>query len=538
MIPITISVIIISVFLLVTSPLTHGEEPFFSIALSKFGKEEDAQKEEAKLKNSGNNAFYKKEKNKENGNIEYQVYIEKYKSMEEAIKEAKVLKELELISNYLVKEVVDTPIIEEPLPEAPLEGADTPQPDGDTKQVPEAKTGLPEKKLPVPEVKIIEGQTPLTAKKDTAEKIPETTPVKQPPEQKPAEAAGQIKGIGQKDAEKKIPVAEAKEAVKILTGTESKKTEAPLPQAVKKEDEKKASEAAPKEPVEKTGVTGQEKTSGQIRREPIPVKQETVKQAPEPKPLIEKKKVTSAEPGVGDKPVPKEEPPEIKRDETLPEKIDRVIVNQTPSTTVPVPEKVPEKKIPASVEITDQAKGATLQVGAYKEEANAAILKKQLITLGRKAFYRHETAGGMGDIFRIYITGYSTLGDAVRDAKALVESGVITGYARPNMKNPAADIPPQKTEAAANETGNSIYLLHTGSYKEEVNALRAVAMLKESGYKAIYVPEKDATVTWYRVYIGDFRSEAQAREKGMELLEKGIITYFKPVAITPEEKGN
>jgi cell division septation protein DedD len=374
MMPIAISVILITVFILFIPAPSGGDASFYSIALSRFSSEEAAKKEEAKLKNSGNNAFYRKEKNTESGKIEYQVYIERFNSEEEAIKEARVLKDLELISDYIVKEVADTPVIEEPLSEPPLQ---------------------------VTEISKVTGEN--SAVHDTSSVVPKNEPP--PPEINVNEAA----------AEKTNP--------------------------------------------------------------------DTAKHAPD-----------------------------IKKAET--------------------------EKIPSTDEIIDQPKGATLQVGAYKEEANAAILKKQLISLGRTAFYRRENAEGLGDLYRIYITGYKTLGEAVKDAKTLVESGVITGYARSQNKFTVADIPTEKIYAVQNEPGGSIFFIHTGSFKEEVNAQRVVASLKESGYKAFYVPEKEPSVTWFRVYIGDFKSEAQAREKGMELLEKGIITYFKPVAIMPQEKGN
>jgi len=362
MIPIAIPVIVIMAFILFTPATSSGETPFFSIALSRFSSEEAAKKEEAKLKNSGNNAFYRKEKNPESGKIEYHVYIERYSSIEEAIKEAKVLKDLELISDYLVKELADKPLEEEPAPETRPEPTGEIQPINDVKQASEEKPELVENKAPEPESKIVKVQDTL---------------------------------------------------------------------------------------------------------------------------------------------------------------------------------KAPDISEPLATDThADQPKGATLQVGAYKEEANAAILEKELITLGRRAFYRHEISEGIGDIYRIYITGYKTLGEAVKDAKTLVESGVITGYARAQNKFSVVDISPEKVDAVQNETGSSIYFIHTGSFKEEVNAQRVVASLKGSGYKAFYVPETEPSVTWFRVYIGDFRSEAQAREKGMELLEKRIITYFKPVAIMPQEKGN
>ncbi len=484
MIPIAISAIVIFIFLMVTPTLSHGEKPFFSIALSKFSDEEAAKKEEVKLKNSGNNAFYRKEKNLENGNIEYQVYIEKYNSMEEAIKEAKVLKDLEIISDYLVKQVVDTPIVEEAPSEAPPEGSETPKPANDAEQIPESKIGVTQNNVPAPESKTVEGQATLTAKKD---------------------------------AEAKPPVPEKPAQQKNLT------------------DQKSANDSTLKS--ENIIPQKQENTSGQIRREPILIQNKTVKQGTVPEKPAEQttstdQKATSKEFATGDKTVSKEAPPEIKRDEVAPEKVTPAAVDQTPDTK----RSEPEKKMPSTDGVIDQAKGATLQVGACKEEANAAILKKQLLSLGRTAFYRHETSEGIGDIYRIYITGYKTLGEAVKDAKTLVSSGVITGYARVHSEIPAVDIPPKKADTAVTETDGRIYFIHTGSYKEEVNAQRAVASIKESGYKAFYVPEKEPAVTWFRVYIGDFRSEAQAREKGMELLEKGIITYFKPVAITPEEK--
>gem|GEM_PF-1465392 len=423
MIPTAISVIVLLVFIFFTPAPSSGDAPFFSIALSRFTSEEAAKKEEASLKNSGNNAFYRKEKNPENGKIEYQVYIERYKSRDEAVKEAKVLKDLELISDYVVKEVVDTPVIEEPPTEIRLEPAEAAQPVNDIRQVSEEKNGVTEKKTPEPESKVVKDQTPPITKNDAGVKIPETF---------------------------------------IPQQTEK-------PQAIE-----------------------QEKGSGQVIRGQISLPKKTVKQE------------TASE------------EPEVKG----PLKTTDTVESHTDNDRADMP------------------KGATLQVGAYKEEANAAILKKELLSLGRRAFYRYEKTEGMGELYRIYITGYKTLGEAVRDAKTLVESGVIKGYARPQSKFSSADVPHQNGGAAETGTGGRIFFIHTGSYKEEVNARRAVESLKGSGYKAFLVPEKEPSVTWYRVYIGDFRSEAQAREKGMELLEKGIITYFKPVSIDPQENGN
>lgn len=97
-------IILLLLLLLVYASVTRGEAPFFSIALSKFNNEKDAEKEETKLKNSGHDAFYRKEKNSE-----YQVYIEKYNTRDEAENEAMVLKDLELISDYTIREIKETP---------------------------------------------------------------------------------------------------------------------------------------------------------------------------------------------------------------------------------------------------------------------------------------------------------------------------------------------------------------------------------------------------------------------------------------------
>ena len=44
--------------------------------------------------------------------------------------------------------------------------------------------------------------------------------------------------------------------------------------------------------------------------------------------------------------------------------------------------------------------------------------------------------------------------------------------------------------------------------------------------------------SWYRVYIGEFNNEAEARKKGMELLDRGLISYFKPIAIDRKTLDN
>ncbi|MGD9162290.1 MAG: SPOR domain-containing protein [Desulfobacteraceae bacterium] len=362
---------IIWIFLLLSvsllyAPFIHGEEPFFSIALSKFNDEQDAKKEETKLKNSGHNAFYREEKSQNNRKTIYQIYIEKYNSRDEAEKEAKVLKELELISDYTVREVKKTlPVIPE-------------------QEVPEEK------------------------------KEPEVSPVPQPSESR-------------------------EKAIEPGPGAEEVQTTAPEPNHAGTEEQTKAAE---------------------------------------PSPAIKKTKPAS-------------------------------VINHNNSRLT----------------------GASLQVGAFSDEAIAAKLQKKLKGLGKKAFYRLESAGSKGDFYRLYITGYSTLHEAIEDAKALVKSGVISGYSRVHSKGPISG-------TSSKEKKGKTYFLHISSNKDKANAAEYVAKLKEYGYKAFYVLEKDRSVSWYRVYIGEFKNEAEARKKGTELLDKGIISYFKPLVIDRKKLNN
>ncbi len=351
-------------------PLSHGEEPLFSISLSTFNNEQDAQKEESKLKKSGHNAFYRKENGPDNNSNIYHVYIEKYNSRDEAEAEAKVLKNLELISDYTISEI---------------------------KEIPQIITN--------------EGTQP-------AEKIPEVS-------------------------------------------------HASLPT-------------------------------------------ETKEQAPEPEPIDAEQ-------------TPK---PETKTSETTTQS------DEPPAINKPAPSKT-ENIINKE---NDQFTGASLQIGAFKDEANAAVTKIQLKKLGKNAFYRKEATDSEGVLYRLYITGYKSLKEAISDAKKLVESGVISGYSRVSVKGSLSNLPPEKKTEKVEK--GEVYFIHISSNKDEATAAEAVAKLKNYGCKAFYVHETDLSENWYRVYIGKFKNEAEARNNGLELLEKGIISYFKPLAIDLKKLGN
>ena len=402
-------IIIFSSLLFLYVPASKGEEPSWSIALSKFNSKKDAQTEVTKLKNSGHNAFFRKEKESDNDKTVYQVYIEKYTSRDEAEAEAMVLKDLDLISDYTVKDIKETP--------PPVKPEETPPGKNDPETSPFA----------VPAVIDNQGTEPSTGKIETQQAGPEPEPMEQIPE------------------DKNPPVSNA-------------------PPAGKTDFEKKDPEPSP-----------------ETQEQPIKV----------PKPT------------------------EVKK--SGPEK--QVIHSK--------PEK--SRKHEPSAE-------SSLQVGAFKEEANAAALEIKLKNMGKNAIYRKEMTDSKEVFYRLYITGYNSLGEAVKDAKKLLKKGVISGYSRVHSK----DIPSNtlKKKAVKNKKPGKIYFIHVGSNKDEANAAETVDKLNKMGYKAIYLYETDPSGNWYKVYIGKFKDEAEARKKGMELYEKKIISYFKPIGMDSQNLEN
>lgn len=467
-------IILFFLLLCLCAPRSYAEDAFYSIALSKFSNEQDAKKETLKLKNAGNNAFYRKEKNPDNNSIIYQVYIEKYSSLDEAEKEAEVLKDLELISGYTIKKVPEKPqtVKEE---EAPSE------------------TGEPEV-LPIPQ--------PAEAAKPSS--VSEAKDKEQTPEPK-AGTEKQLQETGQ-PPEANQPEPE--------TGDTENKISEPAPETG--EQTKGAEQPAEKnEPVHETGKTG------------------NMAAAPEAK--IEEHIKETEQPPVENEPAHETAEIENRASEPKAEKQTEEIV-QSPAVSHSGSEMKNANPEHEAIGGNDHFTGASLQVGAFKDEANAEATKIQLKNLGKNAFYRHESVDGEGAFYRLYITGYKSLRDAIKDAKSLVASGVISGYSRVHSKGALTDL--HESGKVEKESGGKVYFIHISSNKNKSNAEEAVARLKKLGYDAFYVLEKGPSETWYRVYIGKFRSEAEARDTGMELLDKGIISYFKPIVIDPGKLEN
>ena len=81
------------------------------------------------------------------------------------------------------------------------------------------------------------------------------------------------------------------------------------------------------------------------------------------------------------------------------------------------------------------------------------------------------------------------------------------------------------------------YSIQLDTFNNLDNAERSVQYLKDNGLNAFHVSEEISGGKWFRVYIGEFDNEDSARKAGAELLEKGIISYFKPLEINRGENS-
>jgi cell division protein FtsN len=69
------------------------------------------------------------------------------------------------------------------------------------------------------------------------------------------------------------------------------------------------------------------------------------------------------------------------------------------------------------------------------------------------------------------------------------------------------------------------------SFKEKEHAVKEVLKLEKAGQKAFFVDEELAGGQWFRVYIGKYDTEKEARAAGEALKKKGLVSYFKPLEI-------
>lgn len=181
---------------------------------------------------------------------------------------------------------------------------------------------------------------------------------------------------------------------------------------------------------------------------------------------------------------------------------------------------VKKEKVEPAAEQKD-LKGYYLQVSSLRQKENAEEIIKRLKDAGYNAFYNYETVKGKGNWYRVYIDEYRSKGDAEQDAKKLMQSGTISSY---EVKHSTENIHAAE-QARSDEI--KVYSLHTASYRESSNADSDVFRLSEMGIKAFSVKADISGEQWFRVYVGEFSDENEAKKVGDELLKQGIITYFK-----------
>jgi cell division septation protein DedD len=179
----------------------------------------------------------------------------------------------------------------------------------------------------------------------------------------------------------------------------------------------------------------------------------------------------------------------------------------------------------AAKEIKKDKNGYFLKVSSLKEQAKADEVVKTLQNAGYHPFYSRESVKGKGDWYRVYLDRYESKEDAEKDGKKLMASGIISGF---EIKRSAGII--QSLESIQKDE-KKVYSLHVASYKESSHADEDVRRLAEYGLRAVSMKTEISGEQWFRVYIGEFSDEKEAREKGAELIGKGVITYFKPMII-------
>jgi cell division septation protein DedD len=196
--------------------------------------------------------------------------------------------------------------------------------------------------------------------------------------------------------------------------------------------------------------------------------------------------------------------------------------DDTPARTATTKNEVPVKPV--------KVKAYQLKVSSLKEEVNAEELVKQLQDAGYQASYRYETVKDKGDWYRVYVEGYLSKKDAANAGEKIKGLGLIDGYELMRATGKAQPVKP----AVINEKRS--FSLHVSSYKDSALAEGEVARLRGNFLTAFFVKTDISGEQWYRVYVGEFSDEKEARKFGDELIKKGLITYFKPYEMgTPVE---
>ncbi|MFH1350758.1 MAG: SPOR domain-containing protein [Pseudomonadota bacterium] len=115
------------------------------------------------------------------------------------------------------------------------------------------------------------------------------------------------------------------------------------------------------------------------------------------------------------------------------------------------------------------------------------------------------------------------------------EEGTVDKKIEPVAKSSVQEKEPPKAEGLHSDgVGKGLYRLHISSFKKKTHAEREAQRLKKFGYKAFLTSEKVSGKGWFRVYIGEFLGEKSAQKVGLELRERGVISYFRCVKVDKE----
>jgi len=166
----------------------------------------------------------------------------------------------------------------------------------------------------------------------------------------------------------------------------------------------------------------------------------------------------------------------------------------------------------------------SIHLGSFKDIKNAIVAVSKLKNNGYDAFYRYESVEDNGKWYRVYAGKYASKYEAEREADTLRRLDLISYYTIKIINN----TPGSEAEAAGR------YYLHVSSFSNEFNAGKEIKRLEKHGYKCFSLEESVSGRSWFRVYIGSFSDEENARKAGTELKGKEIISFFNPKRISRE----
>ncbi len=178
----------------------------------------------------------------------------------------------------------------------------------------------------------------------------------------------------------------------------------------------------------------------------------------------------------------------------------------------------------------------SIHLFSFKGSEEARAKTKEYNDLGYNAFYRQETADGKPDVYNVYIERFKSRPEAEKEADILKELGLISDFdIREIIERPKSVPKKEKQETPAAVQSVKRYYLKVGSLKEKSNAEEIVKRLKDAGYNAFYNYETVKGLgDWYRVYVDEYKSKADAEKDAGKLMESGIISGYE-IRRTTEE---